>query len=204
MSDGTEDTDVAASKSKARFPRISGAPANDSVPTLDTLFSDLDAIFHFDYDPCPLNGLTTVGVPDGLATAWGPTTFVNPPYSDIAQWLAAAVNNLAVYGSRSVVLIPAHVETLYWDKLVTPWASEIWQCVGGLRFEGYKSKFSMPMALVLYGQFDDVLPLQWEENTRIFLGENYWRKSRLPRGTINLWLRCADARRRQAQTGVVK
>ena len=187
-----------------RFPRISGAPANDSVGTPDSLFTSLDEIFHFTYDPCPLNGLSLPDVPDGLSTPWGYTTFINPPYSEIAPWLSLAINNMALYGTRSVLLIPAHVETLYWDQLVTRWASEVWYCITGLQFKGYDSKFSLPMCLVLFGQFDDELPLNHPNGARVHLGENYWFISRLPRGDHHVRLRSADARGRQHETGVVK
>lgn len=187
-----------------RFPRISGAPTNDSVGTPDSLFASLDEIFHFTYDPCPLNGLQLPDVPNGLSTPWGYTTFVNPPYSEIAPWLSLAVNNMALYGTRSVILIPAHVETLYWDQLVTRWASEVWYCITGLQFKGYDSKFSLPMCLLLFGQFDDVLPLDRPNGARVHLGENYWFISRLPRGDQHVRLRRADARSRQQETAVVK
>lgn len=186
------------------YPRISGAPVNDSVGTADALFSDLDDLFCFHYDPCPLGGLDTPGVPDGLTTPWGLTTFVNPPYSQISGWLAHAVNNLALYGSRSVFLIPAHVETQYWNDIVTYWASEIWFCITGLRFNGYKNKFAAPMCLVLFGQFDDMLLPARATGQRINLGENAWFISLLPRGISGNRLRRADARRCAQKRRVVK
>lgn len=186
------DTKVDDSARKTSFPRISNAPVNDSVGTPDELFDSLHKRFDFTHDPCPLNGATTADVPDGLATAWGLTTFVNPPYSNIAPWLAHAVSNMQRFGTRSVVLVPAHVETLYWDTYVTPWASEVWFCVTGLRFKNYTSKFPLPMALIFYGQFYDDLPLPRRTGMHEQAGDNHWSVSVLPRGLRHLRLRRLD------------
>ena len=174
-----------------RFSRISGVPANDSIATPDPLFIDLNNWFHFTHDPCPLNGKENADTPDGLETGWGFTTFVNPPYSNIASWLSIAVNNLVLYGTRSVFLIPAHVETMYWFNYVTQWASEVWFCVTGLRFTGYKEKFTQPMTLVIYGQFADVLSFHHTGDT-IRLGQNLWSVVVLARGLSNQRLRLFD------------
>lgn len=176
----------------ARFPRISSAEANDSVGTSAELFSDLHALFKFTYDPVPLNGLATPGVPDALKTPWGMTTFINPPFSNIAHFLAMAVSNLTIYGTRSVFLMPAHVETVYWDSLVWDRASEVWYCHTGLRFEGFEHKFSLPMAIVLYGSFGDVLPAVRRTGDRLKLGENYWYVTILPTGELRQKLRIRD------------
>lgn len=181
---------IVNSKQK-RFPRISGAPENDDVATPDPLFLDLNARFHFTYDPCPLRGKDTENVPNGLESAWGFTTFVNPPYSCIGAWLSVAVNNLARYGTRSVVLVPAHIETVYWFNYVTPWASEMWICVTGLRFAGYKEKFPQPMSLLIYGQFADELPLH-QTGDIIRFGQNIWTVIILPRGVRNQRARLLD------------
>ena len=183
---------ITGESKQVAHPRISGAAVNDNIATADELFTDLDNLFKFTHDPCPLHGATTPGVPDGLTTPWGFTTFVNPPYSQIAPWLAKAVENMVRYGTRSVLLVPAHIETVYWDVHVAPWASEVWHCITGLRFAGYEYKFTQPMCLVLYGQFRDVLPLPRRIGARMLLGENYWTVSLLPRGLLHARLRRLD------------
>lgn len=173
-----------AGQDGTRFPRISGAPVNDSVGTPIPLYDDLDAMFSFTYDPCPLNGKDDPNVPNGLEQRWGWTSFINPPYSQIVVWLAWAVYQMYTYGTRSVFLIPAHVETLYWHHYVLEHASEVWFCCTGLRFAGYAEKFSMPMCLIIFGALDDCLPLH-ASGTRLRLGENQWYVQLLPRGLAN-------------------
>lgn len=41
------------------------------------VYDELDREFHFNDDPCPLHGIDDA---DGLARAWGSSTYVNPPY----------------------------------------------------------------------------------------------------------------------------
>jgi DNA N-6-adenine-methyltransferase (Dam) len=168
---------------RARHPRVTGGTKNDDIETSSVLFDALHALFDFTYDPCPLGGLTNKDVPDGLESgAWGTTTFVNPPYSELGAWLETAVYNMNAYGTRSVFLIPAHTGTLYWDEWVSQWAHEVWIAVTGVRFEGYQAKLSMPMAIVLYGAFADRLPQPRRTGQRVVLGENIWRVLLLPRG----------------------
>ena len=58
----------------------------DKWATPPDLYARLDAEFHFTHDPCPIDW--TEGDPDGLTTDWGTSTFVNPPYSTVAKWIA--------------------------------------------------------------------------------------------------------------------
>ena len=129
---------------------------NNSVATPDSVFLGLHALFNFSYDPCPLNGWDSGTAPNGLEERWGWSTFCNPPYSDPAPWLAKAAIESELYGSNIVFLIPAHVETHYWREHVWPHASQIWICSTGIIFPGYRIKFPMPMAVVIYGHYPDV------------------------------------------------
>ncbi len=52
------------------------------------LYAQLDAEFHFDYDPCPLRSLDMTSL---LLGEWpGRRIFINPPYSTIEPWFNKA------------------------------------------------------------------------------------------------------------------
>ena len=54
--------------------------------TPKALFQELDAEFHFDFDPCP-----PVPTCNGLQVPWGLSNFVTPPYGRvIGDWLQKA------------------------------------------------------------------------------------------------------------------
>lgn len=163
------------------YPRLSNAPINDDVETPPALFDDLHQRISFTYDPTPLQGATTPGVPDALSTPLGYTTFANPPYSNLDVWLAFHAAQWELHGSRSVMLVPHHPETQYWFQSVVFRASMVWQCVTGLRFRNYDKKFALPMALVFYGDFTDTLG-QLDTGATELLGDNLWYVLVLPRG----------------------
>ena len=88
------------------------------------VYDALDAEFHFDFDPCPLDGSE-----DGLATLFtewrGRRVFCNPPYGNIAAWLRRGQDaDLAVF------LVPARTDTRWFHELVMPFACEIRFIVG--------------------------------------------------------------------------
>jgi hypothetical protein len=46
------------------------------------LYDELNKEFHFDYDPCPINGRL------GLMVGWGKRNYINPPYGrTIGLWI---------------------------------------------------------------------------------------------------------------------
>ena len=52
---------------------------NDDIETPPKkTYDSLNKIFHFDFDPCPINYLI-----DGLKANWKNMNFVNPPFSMI-------------------------------------------------------------------------------------------------------------------------
>jgi hypothetical protein len=132
---------------------------NDDVATPDDLFSVLDDMFHFTFDPCPLHGAEPgSGVHDGLAVRWGVSNFVNPPYSNIAPWLRKAIDERDRYGASSVFLIPAQMHTSYWTSYVWPQASELIFIENRVRFKNYRRTFPSPMACVIYRARASVAP----------------------------------------------
>ena len=69
------------------------------------LYRALDNIFHFDFDPCPVNPAF-----DGLNEEWGGRNYVNPPYDQLAQWIRKAYSE-ASKGKLVVMLIPSRTDT---------------------------------------------------------------------------------------------
>lgn len=80
----------------------------DKWGTPPDLYKTLDDEFHFTYDPCPLDWKE--GDTDGLTTDWGVSTFVNPPYSQVAKWIAKSHAEWKK-GKTVVMLINAITDT---------------------------------------------------------------------------------------------
>jgi hypothetical protein len=97
----------------------------DSRATPALLLARLDQEFGFTLDPCPFDPSGTAGASlwgkDGLRMSWaGQRVFCNPPYSDIAPWLAKADEaNVAVY------LLPSRTDVRWWHDAVIHRASEV-------------------------------------------------------------------------------
>lgn len=91
---------------------------HDNWATPKSVYDELDAEFHFDFDPCPLfhkvDGL-------GVNTEWGKSNFVNPPYS---RKLKEAFINRAYEeskaGKTSVLLIPVSTSTKIFHDVIYP------------------------------------------------------------------------------------
>lgn len=64
------------------------------------------------FDPCPYHAKF-----DGLNIEWKDTNFVNPPYSNIKDWVDKAIEENKK-GKIVVLLIPARTDTKYFRKLV--------------------------------------------------------------------------------------
>lgn len=135
---------------------------NDDVATPDDLYKSLNDEFQFDFDPCPLNGKPQSNNKsdksdksdkkfDGLTVDWGKSNYVNPPYSEIKEWLTKAIKEMKK-GNKSVFLIPLRLSTKYWEELVYPYASEIRPIAGYIKFKGYEDirGLNTPIGLVVY------------------------------------------------------
>ncbi len=169
----SDEIEPAQKKRGGTHPRLMPRVQNNGVATPDSLFNPLHKLFEFTYDPCPLNAYERGEAPDGLQERWGMSTFCNPPYSEPAPWLAWGATQYELYGTRTVFLVPAHIETQYWRQHVWPYASQIWLCTTGVIFPGFKIKFPMPMSLVIYGHYPDVPPL--ENNEELLVGRYCFR-----------------------------
>jgi site-specific DNA-methyltransferase (adenine-specific) len=107
------------------------------------VYEDLNAEFHFDFDPCPLGGSE-----DGLASlfcSWrGRRVFCNPPYTNIARWLERAKE-----ADVAVFLLPARTDTQWFhDALAT--ATEIRFVRRRLTFGDQPNPAPFPSVVIIY------------------------------------------------------
>ncbi len=88
---------------------------SDKWMTPHDLYTKLDEEFHFNFDPAPITW--KIGDLDGLTTNWGTSTFVNPPYSNVAEWIKKSSEE-AQKGKTIVMLINAITDTIAFHKYI--------------------------------------------------------------------------------------
>lgn len=120
---------------------------------------ELNREFEFNFDPCPLNTkpkLTNTLFDEdeeqpfnGLDVDWGSSTFVNPPYSDILNWIKKGLREHAK-GKTIVFLVPSRTDTGWFHKYCLPNASEIRFIKGRLKFSGSKNSAPFPSMLIIF------------------------------------------------------
>ncbi len=100
----------------------------DRWNTPQSIYRQLHEEFHFDFDPCPANfcreTLFDLDRPkpteisrDGLLCEWGSVNYVNPPYSQIGQWIKKGWQEYRK-GKTVVFLIPSRTDTTWWHDIV--------------------------------------------------------------------------------------
>ena len=115
----------------------------DNWKTPKAFYQALDSEFNFNFDPCPPK-------PDfnGLKIEWKESNFVNPPYSEIKDWVKKAYEE-SLRGKIIVMLIPSRTDTRWWHNYCMK-ASEIRFIKGRLKFDGHKNSAPFPSALVIF------------------------------------------------------
>jgi phage N-6-adenine-methyltransferase len=112
--------------------------------TPEGVYRNLDAEFHFDYDPCPHNPTL-----DGLSVEWGKSNFVNPPYGrEILKWIKKGYAE-AQKGKTVVFLVPSRTDTEWWQDYCMK-ADAIRFIRGRLKFQGAKHGAPFPSAVVIF------------------------------------------------------
>lgn len=104
---------------------------SDNWATPKAFYNVLDAEFHFDYDPCPLNGV------GGLDGEWGKRNYVNPPYSRKLKeaFVIKSIEQMKK-GRLCVMLLPVSTSTELFHDYIKPNAKEIRFVRGRISFEG--------------------------------------------------------------------
>ena len=94
-------------------------------------------------DPCPLYGentyLTNLRYADNM--------FINPPYSNISEWIDFAINHHKAFKRHIVLLIPSRTDTRYFHKLLE-YGCDLEFIKGRLKFGGSKNSAPFPSVLV--------------------------------------------------------
>ena len=110
------------------------------------VYETLDSEFSFNFDPCPLGGVTFM---NGLEMDWGTSTFCNPPYGrEIGKWTKKAVEE-ADKGKTVVLLIPSRTDTRWWQNDIMK-AQEIRFIKGRLKFGNATNSAPFPSALAIF------------------------------------------------------
>jgi phage N-6-adenine-methyltransferase len=134
--------------------------ASDEWATPQKLFDELNAEFEFTLDSCATSEnakckkFYTIN-DDGLKQSWdGERVFVNPPYSNVSEWVRKAETSLH---HICVMLIPARVDTRWfhshiWDgtKNRTKSGVEIRFIKGRLKFGDAKNSAPFPSMIVIF------------------------------------------------------
>ena len=108
------------------------------------LYQALDAEFHFDRDPCPVNPKI-----NGLESEWGKVNFVNPPYGkEIIGWIQKGYQE-SLKAKTIVFLLPSRTDTHWWHDYIMK-ANEIRFIKGRLKFDDQKNSAPFPSAIVVF------------------------------------------------------
>lgn len=124
------------------FNKVMFSSAHDNWSTPKDVYAALDLEFKFNFDPCPLGGS------NGLTSPWGGANFVNPPYSQIKDWVKKAYEEWQ-NGKTVVMLIPSRTDTQWWHEYVMK-ATEIRFIKGRLKFGGAKNSAPFPSCIVIF------------------------------------------------------
>ncbi len=112
---------------------------SDSWATPPTIYDELDQEFHFNDDPCPLNGS------GGLERDWGTSVFMNPPYSMPAPWCKKAFEE-SLKGKTVVGLLRGDTSTKWFHDWVLGKA-ELRFVKGQIKFNGKPAPFASIIAV---------------------------------------------------------
>lgn len=88
---------------------------SDKWATPPEIYKPLDTEFKFNYDPCPITWKE--GDPDALQTEWGSSTFCNPPYSRVAEFVKKASDE-SNKGKTIVLLINCATDTKWFHEYI--------------------------------------------------------------------------------------
>lgn len=95
------------------------------------------------FDPCPVNPQW-----DGLKIDWHPLNYVNPPYSDLPDWVGKAIAEAVSDANITIMLLPAKTDQSWFHWLIGH-QYEIKWIHRRLKFKNNKWSATQPHFLVL-------------------------------------------------------
>jgi site-specific DNA-methyltransferase (adenine-specific) len=99
------------------------------------------------YDPCPFQSKK-----DGLKEEWDNDTFINPPYSNIFEWVKKACEQKSLHWNNDyVMLLPVRTDTR-WFSYLSNFGCKIRFFRGRLKFNDSKNGAPFPSMLVEIGK----------------------------------------------------
>ena len=130
-------------------------------------FNLLDKIFHFTLDPCADLKNTKcerffTKEMNGLLQDWkGEKVFVNPPFSDVKNWVIKCYNEGQKENTIVVMILPSRTDTQYWHDFIMK-AHKIWFAKGRVNFlingEKTKNGSTFPLAIIIFKKTNNTYP----------------------------------------------
>lgn len=112
---------------------------SDNWATPPEFYKNLNDIYHFDFDPCPINH--DLNKWDGLKIEWGNSNYINPPYSrGLKDEFVKKAIEQSKKGKTCVMLLPVSTSTKLFHDIILPNASKIEFIRGRLKFHGINTK----------------------------------------------------------------
>lgn len=125
--------------------RVLFSRKSDEWATPKETYDALNGEFDFTDDPCPL------GATDGLTREWGERVYVNPPYSNIRDFVKKAMEEMDAGRSKVVVfLVPSRTDTKWFHEYVLGRGGEIRFIKGRLKFGESKNSAPFPSMVVVW------------------------------------------------------
>lgn len=128
---------------------------SDEWATPEDFFNMINQEFHFNLDPCATSEnhkcekFFTMEQ-NGLNMDWGGyRVFCNPPYSNIAEWVAKCYEEGCKENTLVCMLIPARTDTRYFHDYILN-RSEVRFIKGRLKFGQSKNPAPFPSMLVVF------------------------------------------------------
>ena len=134
----------------------------DEWETPQEMFDKLNQRYKFTLDPCATAHSAKcpkyyTKEDNGLSKSWAnQSVFINPPYSNIKEWVAKAHQEATQNGATVVMLIPSRTDTKYWHEYIMEGADKIYFVKGRLKFGNgnqiKKNAAPFPSAIIVFGE----------------------------------------------------